>query len=210
MKRVVCYGDSNTWGYISGTNHLRYDENTRWTRLLQKELGEKFEIIEEGLCSRTICSDENEIGKEGRNGFTYLKPCLETHDKFDIIILMLGSNDLKTTFNYSAETILKMHNKMTDFILNFKSKVDGSSVKLIVCGISPVVADKNIPPEEDKFFNADKKRDEFNELLKIYCKNNNIIFIDNDDLSVGIDGVHLTKESHLILSKKLSKILKSL
>ena len=46
--RILCYGDSNTWGYISGTDHERYIED-RWTRILQKNLGEDFEIIEEGL-----------------------------------------------------------------------------------------------------------------------------------------------------------------
>ena len=71
--RVLCFGDSNTWGFVPSVG-LRYDENTRWTRVLGKLLGEKYEIIEEGLNSRTICTDDSYTGKEGRCGITYLAP----------------------------------------------------------------------------------------------------------------------------------------
>ena len=70
--KILCYGDSNTWGYISGTDHQRYGENERWTRLLGDLLGNEFEIIEEGLNSRTLISNDTRSGKEGRNGFDYL------------------------------------------------------------------------------------------------------------------------------------------
>ena len=114
--KTLCYGDSNTWGYISGTDHQRYNENQRWTKLLQKLLGNNFEIIEESLNSRTLLFDDNSLGKEGRNGFTYLKPCLDTHDKIDIIILILGTNELKSELNNSAEDIVKMIDKYVQFI----------------------------------------------------------------------------------------------
>ena len=65
IMRILCYGDSNTWGYISGTDHQRYIED-RWPRILQKNLGEKFEIIEEGLNSRTLISNDTRPGKEGK------------------------------------------------------------------------------------------------------------------------------------------------
>ena len=62
-------------------------------------MGDQYEIIEEGLNSRTLFSNDNRPGKEGKNGFTYLKPCLDTHDKIDLLILMLGTNELKNEFN---------------------------------------------------------------------------------------------------------------
>lgn len=55
--RIICYGDSNTWGYISGSNHIRYSKTKRWTGVLQTLLGDKYEIIEEGLNSRTLISE---------------------------------------------------------------------------------------------------------------------------------------------------------
>ena len=69
--RILCYGDSNTWGYISGTDHQRYGEDERWTKVLVKKLGENFEIIEEGLNSRTLISNDNRPEREGRNGYEY-------------------------------------------------------------------------------------------------------------------------------------------
>ena len=97
--RILCYGDSNTWGYISGTDHQRYGENERWTRILAQMLGDKFEIIEEGLNSRTLISNDTRPGKEGKNGYEYLIPCLDTHDPIDLVVIMLGTNELKKTYN---------------------------------------------------------------------------------------------------------------
>lgn len=97
--RVLCYGDSNTWGYISGSDHLRYGSDKRWTRLLAKSLGNGFEVIEEGLNSRTLISDDLRPGKKGKNGYEYLIPCLDTHDPVDLVVLMLGTNELKKTYD---------------------------------------------------------------------------------------------------------------
>ena len=45
--RILCYGDSNTWGYISDSDHQRHSKTERWTGVLQNMLGDNFEIIEE-------------------------------------------------------------------------------------------------------------------------------------------------------------------
>ena len=210
MKRVLCYGDSNTWGYISGTNHQRYGESQRWTKLLQKKLGESFEVIEEGLCSRTLCSEDDGAGREGRNGYPYLKPCLETHDKVDVVVLMLGTNELKVRFDNSAEDILKMFDKYVRFIGSFQSSIDNSVPALIVSGL-PVLIDKPADSEEeDDFKGAGEKSKAVNVLYERYCKENGLVYVNNDDLATGIDGVHLTAESHAVLSERLAKVLKEM
>ena len=137
MKRILCYGDSNTWGYISGSDHLRYDENTRWTKLLAKNLGNGYEVIEEGLNSRTLCSQDLRPGKESTNGWPYLKPCVQTHDKFDYFVLMLGTNELKYAYNNAPQDIFNMLLKFIDFVSNYKSVIDGSIAKIIVLGMPP-------------------------------------------------------------------------
>ena len=210
MKRVLCFGDSNTWGYISGSDHQRYGENERWTRLLQKKLGKDFEIIEEGLNSRTLFTNDDRPGKEGRQGFNYLKPCLATHDKFDVIILMLGTNEMKDIFNNSAKDIIKMLDKFVEYILNFKSQIDGVSPKLILCGVPQIAESKNSLLESDKYKNAPQKCKEFIKLCDKYFEDKRLIYIKNDDLEVGVDCVHLTKESHRFLAEKLSKVLVNL
>jgi lysophospholipase L1-like esterase len=205
--RILCYGDSNTWGYISGSDHLRYNENERWTKLLQKQIGGGIEIIEEGLNSRTLFSDDNRPGKEGRNGWTYLKPCLDTHDKIDAIILMLGTNELKNTFNNSAKDIIEMLDKYVDFVKNYKSQIDKSTPQIIISGL-PLISESAVYCKKgDKYKGASKKSKELNILCKNHFKNK-ILYIDNSDLQTGIDGVHMTKEAHKVLADKICKVIK--
>ena len=63
-KKILCFGDSLTWGYIPGSGHERFSEKIRWPKVLQKALGEDFEIIEEGLNSRTLVNEDTRPGKE--------------------------------------------------------------------------------------------------------------------------------------------------
>lgn len=105
MKQILCFGDSNTFGLIPGTGN-RYDWNIRWTGILDKNLKEKgYRIIEEGLCGRTTVFDDS--FREGRKGADILPTLLESHNPIDIVILMLGTNDCKTIYNATAETIGK-------------------------------------------------------------------------------------------------------
>ena len=208
MIRILCYGDSNTWGYIPGTDHERYGTDERWTRLLQASLGNGFEVIEEGLNSRTLFSDDNRPGKEGRNGFAYLKPCMDTHDKFDYIVLMLGTNELKHKFGNSASDIVNMLNRYVEFIFSYKSQIDHTTPKLIISGGPIANEDTSFGRHEDKFKGAHQKSIELNNLLEDYCNKNNIPFVNNNDLSVGVDGIHFTKESHKKLAEKLTKMFK--
>lgn len=208
MKRILCYGDSNTWGYISGSDHQRYNENQRWTKLLQKILGEEFEIIEEGLNSRTLFSDDKRVGKEGRNGFTYLNPCLDSHDKIDGIILMLGTNELKSTFNNTPKDIVDMIDRYVNFIKNKKSQIDKSTPKIVISGLPRIKENAEYCRENDKYKGAEGKSRELNELYKKYCKSKGVVYVDNDDLQTGIDGVHLTEQSHRLLAERLSQTLK--
>src|SRR6266581_6911945 len=101
-KRILCYGDSNVWGQIPSTFE-RYDSNIRWTGLLQQLLEYDYELIEEGLGGRTTIFDD--ANKESCNGKKYLLPCLQSHNPLDIIILLLGTNDLKEKFNQTPEQV---------------------------------------------------------------------------------------------------------
>ena len=101
MKHLLCFGDSNTHGYIPGGG--RYDDNTRWPRLLARNLGEDFLVYEEGLNGRT--SSMEDPFKPYKNAMDYIIPCLMTHEPLDLTILMLGSNDMKQYFSPSIEKI---------------------------------------------------------------------------------------------------------
>jgi lysophospholipase L1-like esterase len=95
-KRIVCFGDSNTWGY-NGENALRFEDDARWTQLLQKRLGEGFMVVEEGVNGRTTVFEDPLT--EGLNGLTALAPVLLAHQPIDLLVLMLGTNDCKARFS---------------------------------------------------------------------------------------------------------------
>ena len=101
-KRVLCFGDSNTWGY-NGEDGSRFEEDVRWTGILQQLLGDEYTVIEEGHNGRTTVWDdpiENRLA-----GLTYLWPCMESQSPFDLIIIMLGTNDTKTYFSRTPQNI---------------------------------------------------------------------------------------------------------
>lgn len=101
MRRIVCYGDSNTWGYDVMTDG-RFGAG-RWTRVLSSLLGEGYEVIEEGLCGRTTVFDDPL--NEGLSGLRYLTPCLQSHGPFDTLVIMLGTNDCKERFSLTPKNI---------------------------------------------------------------------------------------------------------
>ena len=101
---ILCFGDSNTYGYKpDGTG--RFDTDTRWTSLLQKKLGADHRVIEEGLCGRTTVFQDDL--REGRRGLDLIGVTMEMHTPIDLLIVMLGTNDCKTRYNASAGTIAK-------------------------------------------------------------------------------------------------------
>lgn len=117
MKTILCYGDSNTWGYIPASDHAnkaRYPRSARWPGILQKNLGENYYIIEEGLNSRTTNLDY--ASPPERNGKTYLAPCLYSHAPIDLVILALGGNDTKAYFNRSPADIKAGLGDLVDMI----------------------------------------------------------------------------------------------
>ena len=95
MKTILCYGDSNTYGLMPDSPD-RYPRDVRWTGILQKKLGEDYYVIEEGLSGRTTLWDDPI--EEHKNGKKYLLPCLETHKPLDLVVIMLGTNDLDHMF----------------------------------------------------------------------------------------------------------------
>ena len=98
---ILCYGDSNTYGY-DPSDGMRYPADVRWTGVL-RALAPEHTIIEEGCNGRTASvTPEDETWKDGRG---YLMACLNSHKPLDLVILMLGSNDLKNLFHATPESI---------------------------------------------------------------------------------------------------------
>ncbi|MBQ7432353.1 MAG: SGNH/GDSL hydrolase family protein [Lachnospiraceae bacterium] len=100
--RILCFGDSLTWGFDPEKRN-RISEEKRWTGVLQNLLGDTCKVIEEGQNGRTIATEDPAEGE--KNGIKYIIPCIESQKPLDLMILMLGSNDLKRKFSYSSMDI---------------------------------------------------------------------------------------------------------
>ena len=102
MKTILCFGDSNTWGF-NPSNGERYPKAIRWPTVLaaslEAEFPSEYEVIAEGQNGRTTVW-EDPVGH--KQGSAYLLPCLETHKPVDLVIIMLGTNDLKHRFGLSS------------------------------------------------------------------------------------------------------------
>lgn len=137
-KHIICYGDSNTHGHDGDNGGRRFDDDVRWTMLLQKKLGDGYLICEEGLSGRTTCMDDPI--KEGLNGFQTAAPIFMTHEPIDLAIIMLGTNDCKYRFSlgawHSVEGLRRIVKKIKQLdVWNGKPKI------LIV---APIIIDKKI------------------------------------------------------------------
>lgn len=107
-KHILCYGDSNTWGCIGKwvENDIpseRFDPEHRWPTVLQKELGDRFHIVEEGLGGRTTIYTRP--GEEWKSGLSCFKACLHSHRPLELVIIMLGTNDLHVNLDLTEETL---------------------------------------------------------------------------------------------------------
>ena len=196
MKKILCFGDSNTWGYIPNLG-VRYDENTRWTSILQNLLGKNYEIVEAGCCNRT-CFIDNPDGIE-QTGYKVLPKYLD--NTFDIVILALGINDIQKFFNPSLIDIKKGIENLINITKNICPRA-----KIIV--ISPARLSNSI--KSDYFKNqfddiSIEKSTHFSEIYKKTAEDNNCLFFDWDKIVEvsPLDGLHFSKESHYIIAHKL-------
>lgn len=132
MKNILCFGDSNTWGYNPHTKG-RFPQDIRWTGRLQEKLDEKnVHIIEQGLCGRTtVFEDET---RPNRKGINTLKEIFDETSDIDSVILMLGTNDCKTYFGNTANEIAKGVEECLDLVLQHISPEKVLLVSPIVLG----------------------------------------------------------------------------
>ena len=124
MRTLLCFGDSNTYGQIPGQGPLdRFEWSVRWPGVLNEALGSAWYVIEEGLSGRTTVSDDP-IEGIWKNGRTYLLPCYQSHAPLDLIIIMLGTNDLKVRFRKPASEVAMGMGVIVNDIKQFASQSD--------------------------------------------------------------------------------------
>ena len=211
-KTVLCYGDSNTWGQTPDKTGRRRSSDVRWTGVLQKNLGNSYSVVEEGLSSRT--TDLDYAKKPGRNGRTYLEPCLDSHAPLDVVILMLGTNDFKIEFNRTTEEIAQAIHGLVELIQEKTAKYDGHPAKIVL--VSPILVDGNAPRIKEWYAaqydeSSIKKSQELANYLSNVAEVTNCYFVDAARIAkAGEDGIHFGEESHQAFGDFLTQQIRNL
>lgn len=204
MKTILCYGDSNTWGYVPVTEHSgskqRYPRNVRWPGVLQSLLGDSYYVVEEGLNSRTTNLDYAQPPE--RNGKTYLPPCLYSHAPLDLVILALGGNDTKTYFNRTAKDIQRGLGELVDVIQASEYGPDMQTAPqvLIVSSVIPMPMTEAYLDDQGVAFMVGGVA-KAKEMVKLYAelaeeKSCHYLDLSKQVLPSTVDGVHYDEHSH--------------
>lgn len=207
IAKVLCYGDSNTWGYIPGTGK-RYSFGSRWPGILQRRLGKDVRVIEEGLNGRTTAWDDPLA--DGRNGKKSLKVILESHSPIDLLVIMLGTNDLKHRFGLSAYNIAQGVSELVQVAKESNAGPDGANPQILLIVPPRIIF---LPGQTAlDFEGAPKKSGELSAYYKSIAKHSGCACFDASELVAGspIDGIHLDKKAHRKLSKALTEVIESL
>lgn len=205
MKRILCFGDSNTYGYVPDGSG-RYGEDIRWTGLLQKKLDSEAIIIEEGLCGRTTVFQDQL--RHGRRGIEILPILLESHAPLDLVVVMLGTNDCKTVYGASAEVIGKGIEKI---IGQIASILPGTEILIV----SPIWLGEDVwKLEYDPEFNRKSVQvsKKLKEVYKRIAEKNKSMFLAASDYTKpsNIDQEHLDAKGHEDLAKAIYNVIQKI
>ena len=198
-KHVLCLGDSNTHGYCAD-HGIRFNEDERWTCRLQTALGSDYLVTEEGLSGRTTVFVDPI--HESMDALSAAYALLKSHEVIDLLIIMLGTNDVKERFGANAACIAA---GMERLILKAKS-VDCWGTKqpnILVVAPPPIGAGFHDAVMGD---GCVEKSAGVAEQLRIICERQGVHFLDAKDCEFNqVDFMHLTRKGHAQLAELLSK-----
>ncbi len=208
MKTILCYGDSNTWGYIpeSITEAFprRHPHDVRWTGVLQKELGGDYQVIGEGQNGRTTVHDDP-INLH-RNGRIYLPACLESHKPIDLVILMLGTNDLKMSYNLPPAEVAAGAASLGKMILTSEFGPHAKAPKLLLVAPPRVGHMTHLPDIYEKLAGAQEKAARFPAAYEAAAKSLGCAFLNSQEFVTPslADGLHLDASEHEKLGRAMA------
>jgi lysophospholipase L1-like esterase len=206
-KRILCYGDSNTWGQSPIIKGERFAADRRWTGIAQQRLGAGYTIIEEGLSSRT--TDLDYAAKPGRNGRIYFQPCLESQNPLDMVVIMLGTNDYKVEFGPRAAA--QVAAALAGYVQDIRAYAkDAAGNPPRVALVSPIYVDDSAPHFADWYTGRYDARsvgishDIAAELQKT-AEDTGSFFLDAALFAApGADGVHMSLDGHRQFGEKIA------
>ncbi|MBN2555103.1 MAG: SGNH/GDSL hydrolase family protein [Anaerolineales bacterium] len=202
MKNVLCFGDSNTWGW-NPVDEKRYERRARWTGIFQELLGSDYYIIEEGMNSRTTIYPD--AVEDFRSGKYFLPGLLFSHKPLDLVILMLGTNDLKHRFPLSAYDIAYGAGTLVEIIQKSGAGREGAAPQVLLIAPPPIGPLTKMKDREG-FKGGEEVSREFPEYYRHFADKFGVAFLDAGEIVVSseIDGVHWAQSEHLKFAQVLA------
>ncbi len=199
---VLCFGDSNTWGYIPGTG-WRYRRAHRWPGVLARRLADRVFVVEAGRNGRTTNIDD---GPASRNGVRALERWLARHPTPDHVILCLGTNDLKQHFGRDADAIGDGLAAVVATLLDGEPRALDAGDVLLLCP-SPLVASDSPPAG---FIGREEESRRLAPVVGAVAARCGCGFIDAAQWvsSSPVDGVHLDRSAHARLGEVVADWLR--
>ena len=208
MKNILCFGDSNTWGFVPGafdpkTLYMkRYSIRERWPGLLRDILGEDFHIIEEGLNGRTTNVEYPDLS--GRSGTSYILPCLYSHSPLDLVILNIGINDTKVIFDRSMMEISKGMAEIIDLIRSTSYGPDmQGQPQILLLSPSALIHEGYVDQNNESAFKGGMEKSLlFNDYYKKLALERDCHYVDLQSVVSysKIDGLHYDKRGHAVVA----------
>ncbi|MFZ0100051.1 MAG: SGNH/GDSL hydrolase family protein [Gemmobacter sp.] len=134
MKQILAFGDSLTWGADPVTG-LRHPEGGQWPRVLEAGLT-GARVHADGVGGRTTCRDDD-AGAACRNGAKALPVALAAHMPLDLVILMLGTNDLKAVHGARAVSAQAGIRRLAEIVEVFPYKPRSARPRVLIVAPPP-------------------------------------------------------------------------
>ncbi|MBC8129706.1 MAG: SGNH/GDSL hydrolase family protein [Rhizobiaceae bacterium] len=207
MKTVLCYGDSLTWGY-NAEGPSRHAFEDRWPSVLQAALGSSVDVVAEGLNGRTTAFDDRLAGAD-RNGATILPTILMTHAPLDLIIIMLGSNDMKPWIHGNPIAAKQGIERLIDIVRGHDYPL-GEPAPSILIVAPPAVSRTGHAEFAEMFAGGDAASERLAALYSALADEAGCGFFDAGAVAktTPLDGVHLDAENTRAIGTALAPIVR--
>ena len=215
-KHIVCLGDSNTHGYCADPDDCadaalaRFNEDERWTCLLQEALGEDYKVFEEGLSGRTAVFQDPLY--EGLDALHYLYPCLKTHEPVSMLIIMLGTNDTKERLGANAYAIGLGMRRLIQKAQTVDCWGPDGRPNILLIAPPPIEPGMESTPTVDTHgYGAAEKAGQLARYYAAAAQRQQVHFMDAAGCPMNkVDYMHLTRAGHAILARRLIALVPEL
>ena len=209
MKTILVYGDSLSWGAIPGTTQ-RLARNKRWPGIVEQTLDGKVRVIEENLNARTTAF-EDPSARPGRNGQLLLRPLLETHAPLDLVIIMLGSNDLQDILAQTAPDVAANVKILAQTVMNANWPGQENNSPYVLLVSPPLIVDPKLDLSEI-LSKAPEKSKHFSKSYRSVAEELGCYFFDaaTATLPSPVDGLHLGEDEQAALGRALAPVVRQI